>query len=110
MLKRIEAGLRENAFNYLLMARLVPAFPFFLVNLAPAFLGIRLRTYVFATFLGVIPGTAVYTWIGAGLAEVFDRGGTPDLGLIFDPMILGPILALAALAGLPIVLRRGTAE
>jgi len=114
VLKRLEAGLRENAFNFLLMVRLVPAFPFFLVNLAPALLGIRLRTYVLATFLGIIPGTAVYTWIGAGLGEVFDRGGTPDLGLIFDPMILGPILALAALAGLPIVLRRlrgrGTAE
>ena len=106
MLKRLESGLRENAFNYLLMARLVPAFPFFLVNLAPAFLGIRLRTFVLATFLGIIPGTAVYTWIGAGLGDVFASGESPDLGLIFDPMILGPILALVALAGLPIALKR----
>lgn len=106
MLKRLEAGLRENAFSYLLMARLVPAFPFFVINLAPAFLGIRLRTYVLATFLGIVPGTAVYTWIGAGLGEVFARGESPDLSLIFEPMILGPIVALAALAGLPIVLRR----
>jgi uncharacterized membrane protein YdjX (TVP38/TMEM64 family) len=106
VLKRLEAGLRENAFNYLLMIRLVPAFPFWLINLAPAFLGIRLRTYVAATFLGIIPGTAVYTWIGAGLGEVFARGEQPDLGLIFDPMILGPILGLAALAVLPVVIRK----
>jgi uncharacterized membrane protein YdjX (TVP38/TMEM64 family) len=106
LLKRLEAGLRENAFNYLLMIRLVPAFPFWLINLAPAFLGIRLRTYVAATFLGIIPGTAVYTWIGAGLGEVFARGEEPDLGLIFDPVILGPILGLAALAVLPVVIRK----
>jgi uncharacterized membrane protein YdjX (TVP38/TMEM64 family) len=106
VLKRLEAGLRENAFNYLLMIRLVPAFPFWLINLAPAFLGIRLRTYVAATFLGIIPGTAVYTWIGAGLGEVFARGEEPDFGLIFDPVILGPILGLAALAVLPVVIRK----
>jgi uncharacterized membrane protein YdjX (TVP38/TMEM64 family) len=106
VMKRLEAGLRENAFNYLLMIRLVPAFPFWLINLAPAFLGIQLHTYVAATFLGIIPGTAVYTWIGAGLGEVFARGEEPDLGLIFDPIILSPILGLAALAVLPVVIRK----
>jgi uncharacterized membrane protein YdjX (TVP38/TMEM64 family) len=104
-LRRLEAGLRENAFSTLLMVRLVPVFPFVLVNLAPAFLGVPLRTYVAATFLGIIPATAVYTWIGAGLGEVFARGEEPDLGLISDPVVLGPLLALAALAGLPILLR-----
>ena len=104
--KRLEAGLRENAFNYLLMIRLVPAFPFWLINLAPAMLGIRLRTYVAATFLGIIPGTAVYSWVGAGLGEVFARGEEPDLSLIFDPVILGPILGLAVLSVLPVVIRK----
>lgn len=104
-LRRIEAGLRENAFSYLLTLRLVPAFPFFLVNLAPAFLGVSLRTYVVATFLGIIPGTAVYAWIGAGLGEVFARGETPDLSLIFDPIVLGPLIGLAALALLPVILK-----
>jgi uncharacterized membrane protein YdjX (TVP38/TMEM64 family) len=106
VLKRLEAGLKADAFNYLLMIRLVPAFPFWLVNLAPAFLGIGLRTFVAATFLGIIPGTAVYAWIGAGLGEVFARGEQPDLGLLFDPIVLGPILGLAALAVLPVALRR----
>ncbi len=105
-LARLEAGLRDDAFNYLLAIRLVPAFPFFVVNIVPALLGIPLRTYLGATALGIIPGTAVYAWIGAGLGEVFARGETPDLGLIFDPVILGPLLALAALAALPAIIRR----
>jgi uncharacterized membrane protein YdjX (TVP38/TMEM64 family) len=105
-LARLEAGLRRDAFNYLLMVRLVPAFPFWLVNIVPALLGIPLRTYVAATGLGIIPGTAVYAWIGAGLGEVFARGEEPDLGLILDPVILGPILGLAFLAVLPVLVRR----
>ncbi len=58
------------------------------------------------TFLGIIPGGVVYTWIGVGLADVFARGGSPDLGLIFEPQILGPILGLCLLAVLPIAVRK----
>ena len=54
--ERINAGFTENAFNYLLFLRLVPLFPFFLVNLAPAFTTISLRTYVLGTLIGIIPG------------------------------------------------------
>ena len=104
-LARMERGLRENEVSYLLLMRLVPAIPFFVANLAPAFLGVKLRNFVLTTLFGIIPGTAVFSWIGAGLGEVFERGETPDLGLIFDPMIMGPILGLAALAALPIVIR-----
>ena len=68
-------------------------------------LGARLRNYVLTTFFGIIPGTVVYTWVGAGLGEVFARGETPDLGIIFEPHILLPILGLAALAAVPIVLK-----
>jgi len=114
-LARIERGLRENEVSYLLLMRLVPAIPFFVANLAPAFLGVGLRTFVLTTFFGIMPGTVVYTWIGAGLGEVFARGENPDLSLIYDPMSLGPILGLAALAALPIVVRavrgrRGTLQ
>jgi uncharacterized membrane protein YdjX (TVP38/TMEM64 family) len=104
-LARIERGLRDNEVSYLLLMRLVPAVPFFLANLAPAFMGVRLRNFVLTTFFGIIPGTLVFAWIGAGLGEVFARGDTPDLGLLFEPAILAPILALAALAALPIVIR-----
>ena len=105
-LRRMEAGFRENAFNYLLVLRLIPLFPFWLVNLVPAFLGVSLGTYVLATFLGIIPGSLVYTSAGSGLGAVFDRGETPDLGIIFEPQIIGPILGLAVLALLPVVYRK----
>lgn len=98
-------GLRENEFSVLFMIRLVPLVPFFVANLVPAFVGMRLRNFAAATFLGIIPGGVVYTWVGAGLGEVFARGETPDLGIIFEPHILGPILGLAALAALPMLLR-----
>jgi len=67
--------------------------------------GVSLPRYVFTTFFGIMPGTAVYTWVGAGLGEVFARGESPDLTILFDPMVLGPILALCALAVLPILLK-----
>jgi uncharacterized membrane protein YdjX (TVP38/TMEM64 family) len=105
-LRKLEDGFGKNAFSYMLVLRLVPVFPFFLVNLAPAFLGVPLRTYVAATFVGIIPGTFVCASLGNGLGAVFDAGSDPDLGLIFEPEILGPILALAALALVPVLYRR----
>lgn len=104
-MSRIRDGLRENEISYLFLMRLVPAVPFFVANLAPALMGVRLRNYVFTTFFGIMPGTVTYTWVGAGLGEVFARGETPDLGIFFEPQILGPILALSALAALPILLK-----
>lgn len=104
-LARLRAGVAENEVSVLLTLRLIPAVPFFIANLAPAFLGVRTRTFVWTTFVGIIPGTAVYSWTGAGLGAVFDAGGKPDLGLIFRIEVLGPLLALAALAALPAILR-----
>ena len=105
-LERMDSGFRENAFNYLLVLRLVPLFPFFLVNIAPAFANVRLATYVSATFIGIVPGTFVYTSVGNGLGAVFDGGGEPDLGLILEPEILLPILGLSVLALVPVIYRR----
>lgn len=105
-LRRIEQGFGENAFSYMLVLRLVPLFPFFLVNLAPAFLGVPLRTYVIATFFGIMPATFVFASLGNGLGAVFDAGREPDLGLIMEPQIIGPILALALLALVPVIYRR----
>ncbi len=105
-LKRMEEGFRENALSYLLFLRLIPVFPFWLVNLVPAFLGVGLTTFVIGTFFGIIPGSLVFSSVGNGLGAVFDEGGTPDLGIIFKPSILGPIVALGLLALLPIAYKR----
>jgi uncharacterized membrane protein YdjX (TVP38/TMEM64 family) len=103
--KRIKEGIDRNQWEMLFLIRLVPAVPFFVANLVPALVGVPLSRFVITTFLGIIPGAVVYTSVGAGLGEVFARGETPDLGIIFEPQILLPILGLAALAALPIVIK-----
>ena len=105
LVKRIKAGIDEDQWSYLFLIRLVPAVPFFVANLVPALVGVPLARYAVSTFLGIIPGTVVYTSVGAGLGEVFERGETPDLGILFEPRILLPILGLCALAAQPILLR-----
>jgi uncharacterized membrane protein YdjX (TVP38/TMEM64 family) len=105
MVKRIKAGIDETQWEMLFLIRLVPAVPFFVANLVPSFMGVSLPRFVVSTFFGIIPGALVYTSVGAGLGEVFEAGETPDLGIIFEPRILLPILGLAALAALPIVLK-----
>ena len=102
---RLEDGFRDHAFHYMLFLRLVPLFPFWLVNLVPAFLGVPLRVYVSATLLGIVPGALVYASVGNGLGAVLDAGGTPDLGLIFCPEVMLPLLGLAALALLPVAVK-----
>lgn len=101
----LQKGLRENEWSVMFLLRLVPAVPFFVVNLLPALVGVRFRTFVITTAVGIIPGALVFTWIGVGLGEVFDRGEDPDLSLLWEPHVIGPILGLAALAALPIVVR-----
>lgn len=103
--RRLRVALQENAFSALLTVRLIPAVPFFIANLLPALVGMRLAPFAAATFIGIIPGGVVYTWVGAGLGEVFARGETPDLGIIFEPHVLGPLLGLAALSALPLVIK-----
>jgi uncharacterized membrane protein YdjX (TVP38/TMEM64 family) len=105
MVKKIKDGIDENQWSVLFLIRLVPAVPFFVANLVPALVDVPLRRFVISTFFGIIPGSVVYTSVGAGLGEVFARGDTPNLGIIFEPHILLPILGLCALALLPIVIK-----
>ncbi|SFR59470.1 Uncharacterized membrane protein YdjX, TVP38/TMEM64 family, SNARE-associated domain [Litoreibacter janthinus] len=105
MVKKIKDGIDENQWSVLFLIRLVPAVPFFVANLVPALVNVPLRRFVISTFFGIIPGSIVYTSVGAGLGEVFERGETPNLGVIFEPHILFPILGLCALALLPIILK-----
>ncbi|WP_431302408.1 TVP38/TMEM64 family protein [Sediminicoccus sp. BL-A-41-H5] len=96
--QRLAEGIRRNAASYLLVLRLVPLFPFFLVNLVPAFVGVRLPIYVLTTFFGIMPGTFVFSLTGAGLGSILDAGGTLDLGSVLTPQVLGALLGLAALS------------
>lgn len=103
--RKLKTGLRENEISVLLLLRLVPVVPFFIANLLPALVGVKLRTFVWTTALGIIPGGIVFTWIGVGLGEVFGRGETPDLSILSEPFVIGPILGLCLLAALPILIR-----
>ncbi|MEM9754850.1 MAG: VTT domain-containing protein [Pseudomonadota bacterium] len=102
--RRIKDGIDENQWSMLFLMRLVPAVPFFVANLLPSVLGVPLRRFVISTFLGIIPGAVVYTSLGAGLGEVLARGEAPNLGIIFEPHILLPILGLCLIAALPIAI------
>ncbi len=104
-LKKIKDGLREHEISVLFLMRLVPVVPFFVANLLPALVGVRFINFAWTTFVGIIPGALVFTWIGVGLGEVFDRGERPDLSLLWEPQVIGPILGLCALAALPIVIK-----
>ncbi len=105
-LHRMEKGFSENALNYLLVLRLIPLFPFWLVNLVPALLGVRLRVYLVGTFVGIIPGSLVYTLVGDGLGAVLDKGGALDLWIILEPRFIAPIIGLAVLALLPVLYKK----
>lgn len=108
LVSKISKGLDENQWSMLFFIRLVPAVPFFVANLIPAFLAVPLYRFVVSTFFGIMPGAVVYTSVGAGLGEVFARGETPNLGIIFEPHILFPILGLCALSLLPVALKWAT--
>jgi uncharacterized membrane protein YdjX (TVP38/TMEM64 family) len=105
-LARMEAGFKEDALSYLLVLRLLPAFPFFVVNLVPAFLGVPLRTFVIATFLGIIPGTFVFASIGAGLGSIFDSMQEFSLKGALTPQVLTALIGLACLSLVPVIYKK----
>ena len=119
---KISDGFCANAFSYLLFLRLVPAFPFFLVNLAAALVGVTVRTFILATAIGIVPATFAFAFLGDGLDSVLAaqaaayRGclasGSADCRLHFDlamiatPRLLAAFAVLGAIALVPVVIRR----
>ncbi len=101
----ITEALQTNEVPVLISLRLLPIMPFFMVNLLAAAFGVATARFFWTTALGIVPGGLVYTWVGVGLGEVFDRGETPNFGIIFEPHILGPLLGLVALALLPMAIK-----
>jgi uncharacterized membrane protein YdjX (TVP38/TMEM64 family) len=104
-LRRLQEGFQADAFNYLLFLRLVPLFPFFVVNLVPAVIGVPLRTFVLATVIGIIPATFVFATFGAGLGDLLAGNGEITLGHVLSPLILTALAGLALLALLPVLHR-----
>lgn len=122
-LKRLAKGFRTNGFNYLLFLRLVPAFPFWMVNIAPALFNVKLSTYVIATLLGIIPATFAFSILGAGLDSIIDAQRTAyeacvatrgagacefrlDPGALLTPEIVGAFAAIGVVALIPVLVRR----
>jgi uncharacterized membrane protein YdjX (TVP38/TMEM64 family) len=103
---KLEKGFSENAFFYLLALRLVPAAPFWVVNIVPALTRMPFRQFIGATFLGIIPGTVVYISVGRGFDHILANDKKPNLGVLTSPEILLPLLGLGALSLLPILVRR----
>lgn len=96
-LKAVIDGVQAGAFGYILTLRLIPLAPFWLVNVAAALAHAPLRAYALATFIGIMPATFIYSGIGAGIGELLARGEAPDLGVIFSPKVLLPLVALGLL-------------
>ncbi len=106
-MQKMEAGFQENALWYLLMLRLIPLFPFFVVNLVPAFLGVTLRTYVIGTFFGIIPGTIVFALAGGGLASVLaNEDAEFDLSSVLTPEVVAALIGIALLALIPVIYKK----
>lgn len=104
-IRKMEEGFRDNAVSYLLVLRLIPLFPFFLVNLVPAFLGVPLVTFIIGTFFGIMPGTFVFTSIGAGLGSIFDSMQEFTLKGALTPEVIVALVGLAVLSLIPVVYR-----
>lgn len=122
-IKKLADGFNDDAFSYLMFLRLVPAFPFFVVNIAPALFNVRLSTYVITTFFGIIPGTIAFTVVGSGLDSIIDaqrsanlaciaeKGAeqcpfTLDPGALLTPQILAAFVALGVVALIPVVIKK----
>ncbi len=105
--EKLADGFQKNAFSYLMLLRLLPVAPLWLVNIVPALFGVKLRDYVLATGIGIIPGTFVYASIGAGAGSILAAGGDLNLrGALLKPEVIGPIVGLAALSLIPILYKR----
>ncbi len=125
--KKLTAGFNQDAFGYLMFLRLVPVFPFWLVNIAPALFGVKLRTYLITTFLGIIPGTFAIALLGSGLGSVIDKqreiynvcvvqkGADAcvfdiSLGALLTPQLLAAFAALGFVALIPVAIKRWKAH
>ncbi len=110
LVSAMESGASRHAFSYLLTLRMVPIFPFGVVNVVAGLVKMPLSVFCAATFLGLLPPALVYTALGVGLSQVFDRGEHVDMATFAKPAIVGPLLGLAALSLIPHLYRAWRAK
>ncbi|MBO0662095.1 TVP38/TMEM64 family protein [Jiella sp. MQZ9-1] len=105
---RFAEGFRDDAFAYLIVLRLTPALPFFVVNVAPAFFDVSVSTYVITTFLGIIPGSMVYAFLGSGLDQALVNAGEGAFSIadLVTPEMTIAFVGLAGLAILGVLLKK----
>tara|TARA_B110000305_G_C19454691_1_gene650151 strand:+ start:3291 stop:4007 length:717 start_codon:yes stop_codon:yes gene_type:complete len=105
-IRKIRDGIKRDEISYLLLIRLIPIIPFAVANLVPALFGVSLRNFFFTTYIGIIPGGLVFTWLGSGLSDIFKQNQEPNFSIIFEIYVIGPILCLCLLSFLPIILKK----
>ena len=108
-LNKMEKGFNEDALSYMFALRLIPLFPFAVVNIAPGLLGAKYRDYLITTFFGIIPGTIAYTWIGAAIKGTLLEGGEVNIGALASNF-LPAFVALGAVALIPVVYKKFTSK
>jgi uncharacterized membrane protein YdjX (TVP38/TMEM64 family) len=105
-LEKMEKGFQENAVSYLLFLRFVPLFPFWLVNIAPAFFGVSLFTFIWTTLVGIFPGTLVFTLAGGGLDKILENNEPFSISTIFNIQIRIALILLGMTALAPMIWKK----
>ena len=104
--EKMRQGFNDNALSYMLILRLIPIFPFVIVNVVAGFLKVRFLYFFIGTFIGIIPGTFVYSLSGSGLGSIFDSGQEFSINNILTPELIGALIAMGALSTLPIIYKK----
>ncbi len=99
---KLQLGFQQNPFLYLIILRIIPIFPFFIINIVAGALNVKTRTFIYATLLGGIPCTVIYTLIGNSLGQIINQNQSLSLNLIFTPNLLILFFILACLCLLPV--------
>lgn len=109
-IEKMQKGFAEDEWSYMFALRFLPIVPFFIVNLAPAFLGVRLVVFVTATFFGIMPATFVYSTLGAGISDLIAAGADIQLADLRSPKLIGSLVALGIIALLPAIYKKVKAK
>jgi uncharacterized membrane protein YdjX (TVP38/TMEM64 family) len=101
-IRMLNRGFQRNAFQYIILLRLVPVFPCWISNVSAGALNVPVRTFILATLIGIFPSTLIYTLVGRGLDTFFTNNEVPTWKILLSPNLFFPLLALIIFTLLPI--------